>query len=105
MLLKRVHYLWSNQSTFFRMIHIFTMPYYSYVLRSLKNGILYKGSIQDIENRLKIHNQGLVNHTSKHMPWELVLFEQFETRSEAMKREKWYKTGVGREWIKSKISV
>lgn len=81
------------------------MPYYSYVLRSLKNGILYKGSTQDIENRLAIHNQGLVNYSSKHMPWELVLFEQFETRSEAMKREKWYKTGVGREWIKSKITV
>ena len=104
MLLKRVHYLWSNQSTFFRMIHhFFTMPYYSYVLRSLKNGILYKGSTQDIENRLAIHNLGLVNYSSKHIPWEMILFEKFETRSEAMKREKWYKTGVGREWIKAQI--
>ena len=55
---------------------------------------MYKGSTQDIENRLTIHNQGLVNYSSKHLPWELVLFEQFETRSEAMKREKGYKTGV-----------
>jgi putative endonuclease len=37
------------------------------------------------------------------MPWELVLFEEFETRSEAMKREKWYKMGVGRAWIKAQI--
>jgi len=72
-------------------------------LRSLKNGILYKGSTQDIEKRLIIHNQGLVNYSSKHTPWELVLFEQFETRGEAMKREKWYKTGTGRDWIKSQI--
>ena len=79
------------------------MPFYSYVLRSLKNGILYKGSTQDIEKRLIIHNQGLVNYSSKHRPWELVLFEQFETRGEAMKREKWYKTGTGRDWIKSQI--
>ncbi|NBV69069.1 MAG: GIY-YIG nuclease family protein [Flavobacteriia bacterium] len=79
------------------------MPFYSYVLRSLKNGILYKGSTQDIEKRLIIHNQGLVNYSSKHTPWELVLFEQFETRGEAMKREKWYKTGTGRDWIKSQI--
>jgi len=79
------------------------MPYYSYVLRSLKNGILYKGSTQNIENRLTIHNQGLVNYSSKYTPWELVLVEEFHTRSEAMKREKWYKTGVGREWIKAKI--
>lgn len=53
---------------------------------------MYKGSTQDIENRLTIHNQGLVNYSSKHMPWELMLFEQFETCSEAMKR------GIKQEW-------
>ena len=58
--------------------------YYSYVLRSLKNGILYKGSTQDIENRLSVHNSGSVNFTSKHLPWELILSEKFETRAEAM---------------------
>jgi putative endonuclease len=44
-----------------------------------------------------------VTFTSKHLPWELVFFESFETRSEAAKREKWYKTGVGRDWIKHQI--
>jgi putative endonuclease len=76
------------------------MPYYSYVLRSLTKGILYKGSTQDIEKRLYVHNQGLVKYSSKHVPWELVLTEEFPTRSEAAKREKWHKTGVGREWNK-----
>ena len=70
------------------------MPYYSYVLRSLKNGILLKGSTQDIENILAFHIQGLVNYSSKYMSWELVLFEQFETRSESPKREKYYQKGV-----------
>jgi putative endonuclease len=37
------------------------------------------------------------------MPWKIVLFEEFESRSEAMKREKWYKTGVGREWIDKQL--
>ncbi len=81
------------------------MPYYSYVLRSIEKGILYKGSTQDIEKRLMTHNQGLVQFTSKHLPWEMVLYEQFETRSEAVKREKWYKTGVGREWISQQIRL
>ncbi len=80
------------------------MPHYSYVLRSLKNGILYKGSTENIEQRLQSHNSGLVNFTSKHMPWGMILFEEFETRSDAMKREKWYKSGVGREWIKERIA-
>ena len=79
------------------------MSYYSYVLKSVKNGILYKGSTQDIEKRIEYHNKGLVQYSSKHIPWELVLFEEFKTRSEAMQREKWYKTGVGREWIKTQI--
>jgi putative endonuclease len=79
------------------------MPYYSYVLKSVKNGILYKGSTQDIEKRVEYHNKGLVQYSSKHIPRELVLIEEFKTRSEAMQREKWYKTGVGREWIKTQI--
>jgi len=86
-------------------MYISFMPYYySYVLRSLKNGILYKGSTESIEKRLLSHNSGLVNFTSKHLPWEMVLFEEFETRTEAIKREKWYKTGAGREWIKKQLA-
>lgn len=41
-----------------------------------------------MEQRLQSHNSGLVNFTSMQMPWVMVLFEEFETRSEAMKREK-----------------
>ena len=76
----------------------------------LKNALLficpslYKGSTENIEQRLQSHNSGLVNFTSKHVPWEMVLFEEFETRSEAMKREKWYKSGVGRDWIKEQLA-
>lgn len=80
------------------------MPYYSYVLRSLKNGLLYKGSTENIEKRLRYHNAGESNYTSKHIPWELVIAEAFETRAEAMKREKWYKSGAGRDWIKSQLN-
>jgi putative endonuclease len=79
------------------------MPYYSYVIRSINHGILYKGSTQNLEQRLGYHNQGKVTFTSKYLPWELVLFEPFDTRVEATKREKWYKSGTGRDWIKSQI--
>ena len=79
------------------------MSYYSYVLRSTKNGILYKGSTQNLEIRLQTHNSSKVKFTSKNIPWELVISEEFSTRSEAVKREKWYKSGVGRDWINSKL--
>jgi putative endonuclease len=65
---------------------------------------LYKGSTENLEKRINYHNQGKVTFTSKYTPWELVFFETFETRSEAVKREKWYKTGVGREWIKRQLA-
>ncbi|MFN6348930.1 MAG: GIY-YIG nuclease family protein, partial [Chitinophagales bacterium] len=55
------------------------MKYYSYVLRSQKNGILYKGSTENLEKRINYHNQGKVRFTSKYTPWELVLSEEFAT--------------------------
>ena len=79
------------------------MPYYSYVIRSLKNGILYKGSTNNMKYRLYHHNTDKSPYTSLHTPWELVIVEEFETRSLAMRREKWYKTGVGREWINEQL--
>jgi putative endonuclease len=79
------------------------MPYYSYVLRSEKNGVLYKGSTDDLEKRIKTHNAGKVKFSSKYLPWKLILSEEFETSAEAMRREKWYKTGVGRDWINNQI--
>ena len=72
-------------------------------MRSEKNGVLYKGSTDDLEKRIKTHNAGKVKFSSKYLPWKLILSEEFETRAEAMRREKWYKTGVGRDWINNQI--
>jgi len=36
--------------------------------------------------------------------WELLYKEEFENKSEALKREKWLKTGVGREYLKKNIN-
>jgi putative endonuclease len=58
-----------------------------------------KLSIEYLLNTALYHNTGKSPYTSRHTPWEMVLFEEFNSRSEAMKREKWYKSGVGRDWI------
>ena len=55
--------------------------YYTYVLRSLKNGVLYKGQTQDLGSRLEVHNAGMVRYTKRYIPWELVYFETFNTRA------------------------
>ena len=70
-----------------------------YVLRSLKDGIRYVGSGEDAEERLRRHNKGDYRFTKGHRPWELVYKENYETRSEAVRRERFLKTGQGRVFL------
>ena len=48
--------------------------YYTYVLRSLKNGVLYKGQTQDLVSRLEVHNAGMVRYTQKVYPMGISVF-------------------------------
>jgi putative endonuclease len=76
--------------------------YYTYVLQSINSHTLYYGSSNNPDVRLaEWHNKGKVRYTKGHMPWKLVHKEEFTTRSEAMKREKFFKSGQGREYIKN----
>ena len=74
------------------------MNYFVYVIKSEINGRLYKGQTSNIENRLKEHNSGKTRSTKGYLPWKLVYFEEFITREEAILREKYFKTGIGREF-------
>lgn len=73
--------------------------YYVYVLKN-KFGWTYVGQTNNIEDRLRRHNSGLVKSTKSRIPLNIVHQETFETRTESMKREKSLKSGQGREWIK-----
>jgi putative endonuclease len=81
------------------------MPYTVYVLRSQSTGKLYTGQTEDITRRLNEHQTGTgpVRYTKGHGPWELIYSEEYENRSEAMKREKYLKTGVGRDFLRNKL--
>ena len=63
------------------------MRYYLYILRSISRESYYIGSTADLEDRLKRHNKGRSKYTKSGIPWELVYFEEFPTRSEAYRRE------------------
>ena len=79
------------------------MEYFVYVLKSKKDGRLYKGQTSNLNKRLKQHNSGENKSTKGFMPWELVYFEIFQTREEAVLREKYFKSGSGREFLKKKL--
>jgi len=78
--------------------------YYVYVIYSLSYNNYYTGSTENLENRLKEHNSGKCKYTSGRMPWQLVYKEEYSTRSEAMRREKFLKSGQGRKLLKDILS-
>ena len=60
---------------------------YTYILRC-KDNSLYTGWTNNLEKRLEAHNAGKgAKYTKARLPVELVYYEQFETKEEAMKRE------------------
>jgi putative endonuclease len=71
--------------------------YLVYVLRSAKTGRRYVGSCQELTLRLRQHNAGESKSTKHGIPWRLIHWELFSTRSEAMRREKYLNTGKGRD--------
>ena len=72
----------------------------TYILLSSKHNKTYVGFTSDLINRIKSHNQfDKKGYTAKFRPWVVVHVEFFETKSEAIKRENWFKSGVGRDYI------
>lgn len=79
------------------------MFYYTYVLKSASDEKLYIGWTNDLKSRLKKHNSGLVNSTKSRLPLILIYYEAGLEKSKAIAREKYFKTGFGRRFLKSRI--
>jgi putative endonuclease len=73
------------------------------VLRSKKTGRRYVDSCEDREERLRRHNAGESKATKHGVPWVLVHSEEFPMRHQAMARERYYKTGRGRDELNTFI--
>jgi putative endonuclease len=64
------------------------MPYYVYIVYTQGSDIYYKGFTTDPKKRLDEHNAGLSRYTSHDGPWIIVYLEEFQSKTEALKREK-----------------
>jgi len=71
--------------------------FYCYVLRSQKTGRRYVGSCENLTERIRRHNAGDSKATKHGAPLVLVHSESFASRPEAARRERYYKTGRGRD--------
>jgi len=61
--------------------------FYCYILQSSVSGKFYIGSTANPEDRVRRHNSGYSKATKAGIPWILVYCEEFDTRSQAIKRE------------------
>jgi putative endonuclease len=73
------------------------LPYVVYVLRSLKDGLLYVGFTTDIERRLTEHERGESPATAPRRPFELMYSEYHRSKRDALRREGYFKTTAGKK--------
>ena len=72
--------------------------YYVYILKSLVTDKSYVGYTEKLpEDRLKEHNNGSNQWTSGYKPFTLIYYETFVCKTDALKRERFYKSGQGKK--------
>ncbi len=77
--------------------------YYVYVLRNT-SGQLYIGFTSDLNRRVRQHQEGEGGWTRSRGPWELVHYEPFADRVEAMRRERKLKRGKINQELRRRFS-
>ena len=74
--------------------------YFVYPIQSLKDNRIYIGLSNDYDRRIHEHNSGYVKSTKAYKPWLLIFKEKCENRQKARRREVYYKSGCGKEFLK-----
>jgi len=74
--------------------------YTVYAISSLHKNYIYVGMTSELEVRIARHNSGKNKSTKPYAPFKLIFTEIVESRVEARKREKYWKSGTGKEQLK-----
>jgi putative endonuclease len=81
------------------------MAWFVYILLSSRYRKTYTGHTDSVEERLREHNAGKSEFTSRFCPWDVIHTEECATRPEAIKREQYYKSGAGRRAIRKLLEL
>lgn len=76
------------------------LPYFVYVLQSLKDGDLYVGFTENLEQRLEQHSLGKNASTTHRRPLQLIFCENYLSKMDAIRREKYFKSTSGKRALK-----
>lgn len=77
--------------------------FYVYILLSLKDKNWYTGYSNDLKRRFTDHNKGLVYATRKRRPFQLIYYEASMNGHDAMMRERYLKSGMGKRYLKNRL--
>ncbi|HSX37046.1 MAG TPA: GIY-YIG nuclease family protein [Patescibacteria group bacterium] len=81
------------------------MFYFTYVLKSEKDGRLYTGYTHQLQKRLNEHNKGLNKSTKGRGPFQIIYFEACLSAEAAINREKQLKSGHGKRYLKNRLGA
>ena len=76
------------------------MFYYVYVLKSEKDSLFYIGYTTNLKKRLADHNKGKNFSTKFRRPFKLIFYESYLNKSDALRREKYFKTSPGKRVLR-----
>jgi len=74
--------------------------YYVYAISSINRIYIYVGISDEPLRRIGHHNKGYNRTTKPYLPFIELLIESYQTRVEARRREKFLKSGIGKEYLK-----
>ena len=75
--------------------------FYTYAIESKSRSYIYVGLTNNPDRRIAEHNNKRERTTRSYAPFDTILVEEYKTRSDARKREKYLKSGIGKEFLKS----
>ena len=75
--------------------------FFVYAINSTVRNYIYVGMTNNVDRRLAEHNNGENKSTKAYKPFILIYKETFTTRIEAREKEKYLKSGIGKEYLKS----
>ena len=77
--------------------------HYVYVIKSNKDGKYYTGYAEDLRKRFNRHNNGEVESTKNRGPFKLIYYEACLSKNDAIARERYLKTGMGKRYLKNRL--
>lgn len=77
--------------------------FYTYILKSKKNGRMYTGYTNNLRKRLSEHNSGKSTYTKRDKPYLLIYYEACLNEDDARSRELYLKSGMGKRYTKNRL--